>query len=343
MTDSEKRRLTGQRSGRPDLSRRGVLRAGLAGGGGLALGLEGATAAAAGSAQPARRGEAGVSFRWLGVAGWEISFDGRVVYMDPYLSRFDYREQGGAIRQRPEVVEGLLADGRLAGPPELVLVSHGHWDHLTDVPYLLDRPAWRDTEIHTIGTETHRNLLAALGVSPQRLKGFIDATGGEHLTFAEGLYQVQVVKSLHSQSKGYGIFAPGTRTAPPARPETISDLVEGGTLAYQLTVADRLSVLMFGGTNFSERELVGLRPDVLMVSMTDHSSVHRYLERLLTVLDGPRYVIPCHHDDMVTGFDAPDLADSVDAQKVREVQQVVRSLRLRSEVVAPRHLEQITL
>ena len=170
----------------------------------------------------------------------------------------------------------------------------------------------------------------------------MQATGGEHLTFADGLYQVQVLRSLHSQSAGYGIFAPGTRTAPPPRPATITDLVEGGTLAYQVTVTDRLSVLMFGGTNFSERELVGLRPDVLVVSMTDHSSVHRYLERLLTVLDGPRYVVPCHHDDMVTGYDSPELADTVDAERVREVERAVRALRLRSEVVAPRHLAQLS-
>ena len=87
---------------------------------------------------------------------------------------------------------------------------------------------------------------------------------------------------------------------------------------------------------------MGLRPDVLVVSMTDHSSVHRYLERLLTVLDGPRYVVPCHHDDMVTGYDSPELADTVDAERVREVERAVRALRLRSEVVAPRHLAQLS-
>jgi hypothetical protein len=153
---------------------------------------------------------------------------------------------------------------------------------------------------------------------------------------------VQVVRSLHSQSKGHGYFAPGIRTAPPAAPAVIGDLVEGGTLAYQVTVPDRLKILMFGGTNFVERELAGLRPDVVAVCVTDFSSVPRYLERLLTVLGGPRYVIPVHHDDMVTGYDEPNLPDTVNGAAVQVLKETVRSLRLRTQVLEPRHLEVLT-
>ncbi len=276
--------------------------------------------------------------RWLGVAGWEIAFDGRVLYFDPYLSRFDYRLPGGPLVPDPAVVDRLLNSGRLAGPPELIMISHGHWDHMADVPQLLGRSGWASKTIHTIGTETHRHLLAAMGTPAARLKNYIHATGGEDLEFGDGAYRVQVIRSLHSQSRGYGFFAPGTRTAPPAAPASITDLVEGGTLAYQVTVADRLKVLMFGGTNFVERELAGLRPDVVAISMTDHSSLHRYLDRLLTTLGGPRYVIPVHHDDMITGFDAPGLAATVDRTAAQQLKEAVHRLRLRTEVIEPEHL-----
>ncbi|MGR7001985.1 MBL fold metallo-hydrolase [Yinghuangia aomiensis] len=274
------------------------------------------------------------TMRWLGVAGWEITFGGHIVHFDPYLSRFDYREQGGAIRTDPAVLEGLLGSGRLAGPPELVLVSHGHWDHIADVPHILGRPQWADRTIVTIGTETHANLLTAMGVR----RPVLVASGGEQLTFAGGAYTVHVIRSLHSISAGYGFFAPGTRTGPPPTPATTADLVEGGTLAYQLAVPG-LKILMFGGTNYVERELEGLRPDVVAVSMTNHDAVYDYLPRLLHVLGEPRWVLPSHHDDMVTGYDDPALPSTVNAAAVDELRTAVRRAGLRSQVLDVDHLE----
>jgi L-ascorbate metabolism protein UlaG (beta-lactamase superfamily) len=277
------------------------------------------------------------------VAGWQLAFDNHVLYFDPYLSRFDYNADGGALKVRGDVIEGLLAAGRLSGPPEVIMVSHGHYDHLNDVPYLLNRAEWEKTPIYTIGTETHRHLLTALDVNAARIPTILEAGGGEYFSFADGGYTIQVIRSLHSQGKNYGYLAPGTLTAKPQRrPATINDLLEGGTLAYQVNVADRLSVLMFGGTNFVERELAGLRPDVVAVSMTFHNAVHRYLERLLTVLGGPKYVIPSHHDDMVTGFDDPRLPETARKNAVDELKQAVRSLRLRTEVIEPTHLTDLT-
>ena len=324
-------------------SRRGILRGTVLGGTALAAGM--AIPATAEAAEPDERPvarasngkRAGVGLRWLGVTGWEISFDGRVLYFDPYLSRFDYRLQGGALRPAPEVIEGLLASNRLAGPPELIMVSHGHWDHMSDVPYLLGRKEWAQATIDTIGTETHANLLRAMGVR----RPIIVATGGEYLDFGGGAYSVEVIRSLHSQSAGHGFFAPGTLNAPPAPPITTADLVEGGTLAYQVTVPGRLKVLMLGGTNFVERELVGLRPDVVTVSMTDFSTVHEYLPRLLTTLGGPRYVIPSHHDDMITGFDDPELPRTVNPQAVVDLRDAIRRAGLPSRVLPVTHLQRI--
>jgi L-ascorbate metabolism protein UlaG (beta-lactamase superfamily) len=337
----------------PELGRRGLLRAAVLGGAGAVAGLAASSPGAARAAVPApaaavdrggARGRAGVRMRWLGVAGWQLAFDNHVLYFDPYLSRFDYKTDGGVLKVRGDVIEQLLASGRISGPPEVIMVSHGHWDHMNDVPYLLNRPAWDNkTPIYTIGTETHRHLLTAIGVNGPRIPTILEASGGEYFTFADGAYTIQVIRSLHSQGQNYGYLAPGTLTAKPNPPATINDLLEGGTLAYQVNVADRLSVLMFGGSNFVERELVGLRPDVVAVSMTFHNAVHRYLERLLTVLGGPKYVIPSHHDDMVTGFDDPRLPETARKNAVDELKQVVRSLRLRTEVIEPAHLTDIML
>ena len=177
-----------------------------------------------------------------------------------------------------------------------------------------------------------------------RLARYVEAFGGEDLVFGGGAYRARALRSLHSQSRSHGYAYPGIVTAkPPAVPVNIAELVEGGTLAYLVTVPDRLSVLFFGGTNFAERELEGLRPDVVMVCMTDFSTVYRYLERLLTVLGGPRYVIPVHHDDMVTGYDDPNLPNTVNAAAVQALRNAVAALKLRTEVLTPAHLQPLTL
>jgi L-ascorbate metabolism protein UlaG (beta-lactamase superfamily) len=320
-----------------------VLRGVVAGGAAAAtLGLTGSALAEQSDKAKRTPGAAGVTLRWLGVAGWEISFDGHVLYFDPYLSRFNYTANGGALAPDPTVVDHLLATGRLTGPPELIMVSHGHFDHFSDVPMLLDRPDWQAATIRTMGSDTGRNLLAGFKPKPERLSRYVEVSGGEDFDFA-GAYRVQVIRSLHSQSPGYGFAYPGyVVTPPPSSPTNITDLVEGGTLAYLVTVQDRLSILLFGGTNFVERELAGLRPDVVMVCMTDFTSLHKYLERLLTVLGAPRYVLPAHHDDMITSFDDPNLPNTVHANAVRALQNAVTKLHLRTQVLAPAHLKPIT-
>jgi L-ascorbate metabolism protein UlaG (beta-lactamase superfamily) len=324
----------------PEIGRRNVLRAAVLGGtaigGVVATTLPGARAES--TPRPRRRlGTAGVRMRWLGVAGWQLTFDDHVLWFDPYLSRFDYTANGGALTVRADAIEGLLANGRISGPPEIIMISHGHFDHIADIPYLLGRPEWAGKTIHTLGSETHRNLLAAMG----NTRPVIQVSGGEEFSFSNGAYTIQVIRSLHSQSFNYGFPYPGSLTAQPTTPSTIKDLLEGGTLAYLVTIPDRLSVLMFGGTNFIERELVGLRPDVAAVCMTFHNAVNHYLERLLTVLSGPLWVMPSHHDNMVTGFDDPALPGTINTSAVTELRQTVQSLRLNTQVIAPQHLTEI--
>lgn len=248
-----------------------------------------------------------LSMRWLGVAGWELSFAGRSILFDPYLSRMPYaRADGGLDPELPlrydrDAVERVAAE-HLTGAPDLILVSHGHFDHIADVPQLLARPQWRGHRVRTICDETSGHLLAALGVGPARMADVVTVRGGEYLQF-DG-FTVEVFRSLHSQQSQYGYFAPGRLLAPPARPRVLGDLVEGETLMYQVAIDDGPTVLLSGASNFAERELSGVRPDVAVVGMTSHSAVHRYLERLLKTLGDPPVLLPSHHDDMTTPLTA---------------------------------------
>ncbi|MGW7411066.1 MBL fold metallo-hydrolase [Streptomyces sp. NPDC054863] len=336
------------------IGRRGLLRGALGGtaaaGVGLAVGAAG-TAEAVGRARP--RGAGGpVSLRWLGVAGWELAFDGHRILVDPYLSRQEYRVPGGsaidadrALTPDTGTVEQVVAR-HLPAPPELLLVTHGHFDHLLDVPQLLGRPAWQEHRIRTLCGETSWHLLRGMGTSRRRTDDCVVLTGGESLRFPAGptgtppAYTVEAFRSLHSQYGGHGFFAPGTLNDPPAQVRTLGDMREGGTLAYQVTVgADRLRIMFLSGTaNFVEREVAGARPDVLVLGVSGHDAVHRYVERVMEALGRPPVVVPSHHDDMLTSLlkSESDLAASVDRKAVEALRSTVAPYG--AKVLDPRHL-----
>ncbi|MET7387096.1 MBL fold metallo-hydrolase [Streptomyces sp. NPDC005385] len=314
------------------------------------LAVSGTAAGATGLVAAAPTGRRGapyatsVEMRWLGVSGWEIVIDGgRSILFDPYLSRMPYADRKGdldpslPLRCDRTAVEQLAAH-HLRGAPELILVSHGHFDHVADVPQLLARPAWAKHRIRAVCDETVGHLLTAMGTPRARMDDVIPVKGGEYLQF-DG-YTVEVFRSLHSQQADHGYFAPGSRTAPPRRPSTLGDLVEGDTLAYQVTVDGGPSILLMGASNFAERELSGIRPDIATIAMTSHSALHRYVERLLSATGNPSLLIPNHHDDMTTPLSkTPSLLAATTPTTAAE--QLTAASAPSSRVLNPQHLRAV--
>lgn len=292
----EKRRVQG-------FGRRTVLRGAVLG---AAAPLLPATASAAGASDAATRGapSAGsASFRWLGTSGWRIDVDGRTVLFDPYLTRFKTGlfdggfKPGTKLESDPDLVREHI------GHPEIVLVSHSHWDHIADVPHIAE-----STGARVVGTETTFHLLVAFGVDPGQISV---VKGGEVLDF--GGITVEVVSSLHSRNKRHSYFAPGTLNAPPpAPPRTISDLPEGDTLAFQVTAGSGgPSAFLMGASDFSERAVQGLNPDLAMVAVPSSAATSRYVPRLLRTLGRPGVVVPVHWDNFEEPLSEPPRRDPV--------------------------------
>ncbi|MFD3915330.1 MBL fold metallo-hydrolase [Streptomyces sp. NPDC058603] len=296
-----------QRTPRP--GRRSVLRTAVLGtAAGLALPTAASaadpartTAAPSGTASRRAPGRADpVSWRWLGTSGWRMDLDGRTVLFDPYVTRFPTGLFDGTFDAATELEtdEGLV--DRHAGRPEVILVSHSHWDHLNDVPYLA-----KTTGARVVGTETTYHLLCSLGVDPAQLSV---VRGGEVLDF--GGYTVEAVASVHSRNKNHSYFSPGTLNAPPATaPTTIGELPEGDTLAFQVTFGNGPSVFLMGGSDFIEREVTGLRPDIAMVAVPSSTATHRYVPRLMGALGSPGVVVPVHWDNFEVPLSGPPLRD----------------------------------
>lgn len=272
--------------------------------------------------------ETEVTLRWLGNNGWEISAGEATILIDPWLTRFKTGtyKPSGASPSTPIIVDPSRIDRHVSTATH-ILVTHGHYDHLPDVPHIA-----RKTGATVFGTETHLNLMRALGAPPDQLSL---VNGGENFQF-EG-FTIEVFRSNHSTQEGKLLF-PGTRPGVvPPKPRTIGDLVEGDTLAYLITIGD-VKILNFGSSNFAAREIEGVRPDVLLVQ-PGGAGTPQYVPRMFEALGSPRYVIPTHWDD----FDEPLTAPAVDWGGLEALREAVALASPSSEFVVVDHLERFVV
>ncbi|MCX5118539.1 MBL fold metallo-hydrolase [Micromonospora sp. NBC_00362] len=318
----------------PSLDRRRFLRdaaatTALVSAGGLAAGVATPAQAVPSTAAPtptARR-KGAVSFRWWGTAGWRVDIGDRTVLVDPFLSRIDTGLFTGAFKTDTALtVRTDVIDPRV-DRATTVLVTHTHWDHFMDVPYIAER-----TGARVFGTLTAYHLGLAYGLPSTQLSA---VKGGEVLDFGD--HSVEVVGSLHSRNPSYSVAFPGVRVSPPPQPATIADLPEGDTLGYLLRVDGGPSVYFTGASDVAERNLTGLAPDVAMVAMQNATTTGDYLPRLLAGLDYPKVVVPVHYDNFETALRNPPPVAPTDRTRLNEMIAAVRRISPRSRVLVPEY------
>ncbi|WP_426502289.1 MBL fold metallo-hydrolase [Dactylosporangium sp. McL0621] len=307
-----------------DLNRRALIRTAVAGTA-VATGLAAAGRAAA---APAADRSGNGTFRWFGTSGWRIDVNGRTVLVDPYLTRYPTGLFTGAFDPATPLQADPDAIGPRIGKPETVLVTHTHWDHFNDVPHIAKTVAG----VRVLGTLTAYHLALASGVPGGQA---IPVKGGEYLDFGD--YTVEVIAALHSRNAAYSLAFPGVRVAQPPAPQTIADLPEGDTLAYQVTIAGGPKVFFMGGSDFVGRNLTGLAPDVAMVALPSGGVVHDFTARLLTALDHPRVVVPVHWDNFETPLHNPPAVAASDKAKLDAFVAAIHQASPRARVLMPEY------
>jgi L-ascorbate metabolism protein UlaG (beta-lactamase superfamily) len=153
-----------------------------------------------------------------------------------------------------------------------------------------------------------------------------------------GDYTVEVVSSLHSRNAAYSIGIPGVRLSRPAKPATVADLPEGDTLAYQLTVRNGPSVFFMGASDFVERNVAGLAPDIAMIAMAASSATHEYIPRLLKALDYPATVVPVHWDNFETALSNPPTVAPADRERLDTMVATIKRVSPKTRVLVPEYL-----
>jgi L-ascorbate metabolism protein UlaG (beta-lactamase superfamily) len=285
-------------------------------------------------AAPRGGGPAGsaVTFRWLGTSGWRIDIGGTTLLVDPYLSRFTTGLFDPPFNPATKLTVDTSRIADHPGIPQTILVTHTHWDHFNDVPHIAARSGAR-----VFGTLTAYHLGLAYGLPTSQLSPL---KGGELLDFGD--YTVDVVASLHSRNVSYSMAFPGVRLAVPTRPETIAELPEGDTLAYQVSVRGGPSVFFMGASDFVERNLAGLAPDVAMIAVPATDVAHAYVPRLLAALDWPATVVPVHWDHFEVELRNPPTTTPTDQDRLDLFLAAVGKAAPRTRILLPEYLEPYT-
>jgi L-ascorbate metabolism protein UlaG (beta-lactamase superfamily) len=216
---------------------------------------------------------------WLGTAGFQIKAGENRFLIDPYLSR------KAAARPGQTRVPSDLSGA------EQIFVSHGHFDHILDIPAIASQ-----TNCRVYCCPVAANTLKQKGLEGDRIQevredGFTVAFEGyraraffsQHVKFDRWL----LIKTLARINFRIPRYVPLMKAYPVGRVLSWQFEIDGQVLRH------------FGSAGSTPEELErlsGQKIDILLVPLQGHTRICDIALRYVQALK-PRMVIPHHQDD----------------------------------------------
>jgi L-ascorbate metabolism protein UlaG (beta-lactamase superfamily) len=232
----------------------------------------------------APRGE-GVRITYLGTNGYLLEASDSRILIDPYFSRIALATVtlNGPIK--PNIACVNAAMNRLPKRIDAILVTHGHFDHLLDVPEIARR-----TGASIIASPTSCYLVQAVGTPATKT---FPVLAGDSLRYGD--VRVRVLEAVHDRILGVMPF-PGVQTSVPRKPpQRPSDWVCGEPLAFLIEIGGKRIYVDAGGTTAALPPATTERVDLAILGVYLPQSRNRVLPALHRLQ--PRYILPSHQDD----------------------------------------------
>lgn len=256
----------------------------------------------------------GVDVKWLGVAGFAISYENTTILIDPYVTR---RPISDMIRRTVWTSDPVLLD-RHVPKADAILLGHTHFDHALDTPAIARRDG-----ATVYGGKSAAHLMGLAGLPHQAVE--VRA----HELFEIGPFEVTFVPSVHSKL-ALGLHVPngGEITC-----EHLDDLTPqayccGQVWGIHISVAGA-TIYHQGSADLLDDEIKHAGVDVFLCGIAGRQMTENYVGRIVSRLD-PATIVITHHDDFFrpVGSDL-GLAFGVDVERFTdEVASASRDIQL---------------
>ena len=213
-----------------------------------------------------------VEVLWLGHSTFRItSTTGKVIVIDPYLTKNP---------RTPTKYKDLKALGKV----DLILVTHGHSDHIADLPELA-----KLTGATVVGNYELANNLVSLGFL-DGAKTICMNKGGTVAPLGPGI-KVHMVAADHSSSVDLVAIKPDTTG--------VRHIAGGVAVGYVLELENGFKIYNTGDTDvFGDMALINkfFKPDLALVCIGGHFTMDpEHAAYALRELIRPKQVIPMHY------------------------------------------------
>ncbi len=222
--------------------------------------------------------DGGLSLRYLGVSGYEVSDGVTTVLLDPTPTR----PPPLSLLLPLEPDEALGA--RECPRADVILVNHTHHDHALDVPAIANR-----TGALVVGSQSTVNLARSRGVTKTQV-----VHAGNRLTI--GTFRIDVGRSRHTRIAGIEQPMSGV-VAEDAGKLWFWQYALDETLFYRLE-ANGTSIWWHPTSTWAEGEISvdGPGAGTLIVGVTGEAQTSTKAKGLVSAAR-PRFVLPTHYDN----------------------------------------------
>lgn len=267
----------------------------------------------------------GLELEWLGVSGYRIAYEGKTIFVDPYLSRVPL---ASLLRGRSALPDATMldrwvhADGEVLG----VLVGHTHFDHAVDAPAIARRFGCK-----AYGSQSLQKLMALHHLAESTV------VVEPYRRYELGPFTVSFTPSVHSKLL-LGLAVPMDGELSCEHLDALSPRAYrcGEVFAIRIDVAG-VSFYHQGSANLIDDAVRERDIDFFLAGVAGRNFTPRYWSRILSLLE-PNTIVPTHYDNFFAPLGTP--MSFVSGARLGELQGEIEAVSSDFELVAlPRNRE----